>query len=558
MFDDRRGVRGKEASDTGAVWLCEVPARLTGVELAWLHKARESAASGGAVEGVPAHWENRADRRLVRQAEDRAMAAVAAQRAERELREIPVLDGDDDLPTGNMGFWDMMMRRYSARPMLPFHETNTARAGVLSLLVQGGGGPRIMGPPIGVDLWTDELFTWDPWGAYDAGLTTSPDLLVCGLRSNGKSFCTKVLACRAVGYGRRVIVQSDREGEWGRVARAIGGQVVSPGGGHYLNPLALAPKSPSMSVEEWRQEATASRLQAMKEFAAALDEDGRMPLDAEQTAMLGALVRSFDVGPMCLHDAVRRLADWDWVDREHMGIDGLHHDRTHAREVADSVCVVYANLVGEGSYAGAFDRESTITLDKDCPMIVFDTSGPAAKDPMMKRVYTSAISNWIDRLLQGRDGTRRIVVLEEAWDVLANPMLIKPLETRMRSAGHWGCSTWIVVHGMDDLENYGAAGSQHRNTVEALLRLIETRVIYKHQEQALDVLRRVIPDLTDDELALIPKLKVGSGIWRIGRDRRLIWPTASPFLYPHLDTSALRGGGQRPLSVEDIDDREQQ
>ncbi|EIJ24757.1 AAA-like domain protein [Bifidobacterium longum subsp. longum 2-2B] len=104
------------------------------------------------------------------------------------------------------------------------------------------------------------MWRFDSWATYDAPgvhgphMTTSPDVFICGLRGNGKSFAAKVMALREIEAGRHVIVQSDREGEWGRVANHVGGQVVSPGGGHYLNPFAL-PDRPSAGEDDlWRQE----------------------------------------------------------------------------------------------------------------------------------------------------------------------------------------------------------------------------------------------------------------------------------------------------------------
>ena len=105
-------------------------------------------------------------------------------------------------------------------------------------------------------------------------MTTSPDVFICGLRGNGKSFAAKVMALREIEAGRHVIVQSDREGEWGRVAAHVGGQVVSPGGGHYLNPFAL-PDRPSAGEDDlWRQEVLSGRKAAFMSLAEALREAG--------------------------------------------------------------------------------------------------------------------------------------------------------------------------------------------------------------------------------------------------------------------------------------------
>ena len=86
--------------------------------------------------------------------------------------------------------------------------------GVLTTFVAGSGAQLIPGPPIGVDALSRELFQFDCWGTYDVHMTTSPDLFFSGLRGQGKSYCAKVLAVREIGFGRNVIVQSDRQGEW--------------------------------------------------------------------------------------------------------------------------------------------------------------------------------------------------------------------------------------------------------------------------------------------------------------------------------------------------------
>ena len=138
-------------------------------------------------------------------------------------------------------------------------------------------------------------------------------------------------------------------------------------------------------------------------------------------------------------------------------------------------------------------------------MIVFDTSSPALNNEQLKRVFTAAVSSWIDRLLQGRDGRRRIVVDEEAWDLLSNARLVDSLQTRQRSAGHWGCATWLIVHG------------------------------------DIDMLSRLVPDLSEDERRVIPTLPQGLGVWRVGAEHpRMVRALAGPTLSALFDTSALR------------------
>ena len=455
-------------------------------------------------------------------------------------------DEEGMLPLGSSSPLDMITRDFNERPLIPWHQTSTGRAGVLTTFVAGSGAQLIPGPPIGVDALSRELFQFDCWGTYDVHMTTSPDLFFSGLRGQGKSYCAKVLAVREIGFGRNVIVQSDRQGEWKAIAQAIpGGQVVSPGKGSYLNPFAMPDSSHLKGDADrraFRQEVLSGRKSAMMALAEAVKEPDRpFPLDKNMLSLIDQLIASYDVGPMTLQDAVARLSDWDWVDSVYENIHGFEHYRDLAREKASEAARVFSPMVEGGTMSGMFDKESTITLDPAAPIIVFDTSGPVFQDPTLKRVYTAAVSSWIDRLLQARDGLRRIIVCEEAWDLLSNPQLVDSLQTRQRSAGHWGCATWLIVHGVADMTQVFTAGSGLRGKVEQLMNLMETKIIYRQGGENIPLLNQLIPDLSEDELEQIPRLAQGYGIWRIGHEHpRMILPIAGPMWARVFDTSSLR------------------
>lgn len=455
-------------------------------------------------------------------------------------------DEEGMLPLGSSSPLDMITRDFNERPLIPWHQTSTGRAGVLTTFVAGSGAQLIPGPPIGVDALSRELFQFDCWGTYDVHMTTSPDLFFSGLRGQGKSYCAKVLAVREIGFGRNVIVQSDRQGEWKAIAQAIpGGQVVSPGKGSYLNPFAMPDMSHVTSDEDrraLRQEVLSGRKSAMMALAEAVKEPDRpFPLDKDMLSLIDQLIASYDTGPMTLESAVARLSDWDWVDGVYKNIHGFEHYRDLAREKASEAARVFSPMVEGGTMSGMFDKESTITLDPAAPIIVFDTSGPVFQDPTLKRVYTAAVSSWIDRLLQARDGLRRIIVCEEAWDLLSNPQLVDSLQTRQRSAGHWGCATWLIVHGVADMTQVFTAGSGLRGKVEQLMNLMETKIIYRQGGENIPLLNQLIPDLSEDELEQIPRLAQGYGIWRVGHEHpRMILPIAGPMWARVFDTSSLR------------------
>ena len=520
------------------------PTRLSIPELDWLERARANA--GGTVKVPPHRW-TRHDSSAVDSARSELYSMASRQientkRARRERRR----DEEGVLPLGSASPMDMLTRDFNERPLIPWHQTSTGRAGVLTTFVAGSGAPLIPGPPIGIDALSRELFQFDCWGTYDAGLTTSPDLFFCGLRGQGKSYCAKTIAVREIGFGRRIIVQSDRQGEWKAIADAIpGGQVVSPGKGNYLNPFAMPDSSHLKGDADrraFRQEVLSGRKSAMMALAEAVKEPDRpFPLDKDMLSLIDQLIASYDVGPMTLEDAVRRLSDWDWVDGVYENIHGFEHYQDLARRKASEAARVFSPMVEGGTMSGMFDRESTITLDPAAPIIVFDTSGPVFQDPTLKRVYTAAVSSWIDRLLQARDGARRIIVCEEAWDLLGNPQLVDSLQTRQRSAGHWGCATWLIVHGVADMTQVFTQGSGLRGKVEQLMNLMETKIIYRQGGENITLLNQLVPDLSEDEIAQIPRLAQGYGIWRIGRSHpRMILPVAGPMWANVFDTSGLR------------------
>lgn len=164
-------------------------------------------------------------------------------------------------------------------------------------------------------------------------------MLISGLRGLGKSFLAKVMAVREIEYGRHVIVQSDRQGEWARVAGHVGEQVVAPGRGRVINPF----KPPGHRVAggeqaSWASEVMAARRKAITTIAEALSPDGRPVLDKDMGTIVDAVVASFGAGPMTLTALVDRLADWEWVGGHHREFRGFEFQESLlARRLAAAI-----------------------------------------------------------------------------------------------------------------------------------------------------------------------------------------------------------------------------
>ena len=120
---------------------------------------------------------------------------------------------------------------------LPPHRASSATlAGAYPFLTVE---PLLRGTYVGSDVLTGSPFCFDPWALYADGLLTNPNVLLAGVIGQGKSALAKSLAVRSIAAGRRVYVPGDPKGEWGAVATAVGGRVVSLGPGlpTRLNPL---------------------------------------------------------------------------------------------------------------------------------------------------------------------------------------------------------------------------------------------------------------------------------------------------------------------------------
>lgn len=447
--------------------------------------------------------------------------------------------GDDLLPRstgplralrGLMGFGGTGMLS------LPAHSTSTYRAGVLTPWL-ASGLTEFDGPLIGKENTTGTPFRFDAWSPARAGVATSPNGVVVGMMGSGKSMFLKTFAVREIGYGRHVIIMSDPKGEWVRVAKAVGGQTVSIGHGNIMNPLDIGRRPMGVDEEEWLLDGKSRRSVALSGLVSSLRE-GVPPSSAEQS-LLDAAAEDMCLGRMTATvTALVEALDGDWgASREVRGLNDLTRD-----QCCRSLILTLDKLV-HGALQGAFELESTVSVDPASPIIVFDTSGIDGNDTIKRSVYTAALSATIDSILTAKDGLYRLIIAEEGWEVLSNPLLVDAWDKRMRMTGDWACSNWMLLHELADLEKFGDPGSEQRKKIDGILTLSETKVIYKQSPSSLNYLSNLLPDLTDDERNVIPRLERGVGLFRVGdKVRTLVHPVVSRVAYPVFNTDAGRFG----------------
>ncbi len=472
----------------------------------------------------------RRDRRAARRQAAWLSREVARAHQGATARVDPGDDELDELPVGR--WWGHLGRGAMWGPAgvkVPMHETSTARVGVLTPFVARCTG-NITGPLIGVVADTGEPFRFDPWGAYHAHLVTSPGMVVFGLQGYGKSMCVKTLAVRTIAWGRKVIVASDPKGEWCAIALAAGGEVIriGPGTGTLINPLDEGVRPADTSEQEWARIVADRRGKALRSIARVL----AAPLGDEEQSVLDHVVTAMTTGTLA--PTITAL-----VDRLRTPPADLTGE--FEPQVLRRLSLVYGRLVS-GPLSGMFEHASNVALDPDCPMTVLDTSVTSHSAPEVRQLAAVCRAAWIDATLRSKDGYFRLVVHEEGWSELGDVQQVEAMNERLRMAGEWGCANVLVFHEYTDIDQFGDAGSAHRNQVAALISKSPIKVLYRQSVESMPAVRQALR-LNDDEDALLPRLQQGVGLWRIGDHQRdLVHPLVTPGAYELFNTDRGREG----------------
>ena len=424
----------------------------------------------------------------------------------------------------------MAGRSYRRLKLVPHRATSEVLAGAYPFLAEEGLGSA--GVMIGQDAWSGSAFCYDPWELYRQGALTNPNICLAGQIGRGKSTLAKSLATRCVAFGRRVYVPGDPKGEWTVVARAVGGQAVELGVGTSarLNPLDEGPRPSGLKDATWQARVRARRLGLLAALAEATLE---RPLRAtERTALDTALdnalttagsLRSTPVLPMVVDAMLAPDRPFAGSTVEQLRIDG--------REAAHAL----ARLV-RGDLAGLFDGPSTISFDPSLPMLSLDLSAISGSDTLIGLVMTCA-STWMEASLADPRGGQRLVVYDEAWRLLAQPVLLARMQAQWKLSRAWGLANLIVLHRLSDLEAVGDAGSEARGLAQGLLGDTATRILYNEPFDEAQAAGKVL-GLTSVEVAQLPELGRGEGLWRVNERAFVVRHICTPQELTVFDTDA--------------------
>ncbi len=387
---------------------------------------------------------------------------------------------------------------------VPAHEATTAQLAAAYPFAASASLPtsKVL---VGRDLLGGR-FVHDPFELYANGALTNPNLLVLGQIGRGKSALVKSYLYRQAAFGRRIVVL-DPKGEYGPLAAALGSEPIAlkPGGRLRLNPLGAATRMRDAGEADPAGPAR-RRLALCSALAAACLGRDLAPL--EHGALEEALsATSQGDGPPLLGAVVDALLapTPDAASRLRLGV-------TELRDGGRDLGLALRRLV-HGELAGMFDGPTTPGLDLGAAAVVLDLSALYTSSALGVLVACAAAAveaSW-------RDDTthKRLLVVDEAWAVLADPAVAGFVQSAWKLARAHGSANVAVVHRVSDLAASGDAGSRAARLADGLVADSETIVCYAQPHAEIPAAREAL-GLSDEEATLLPTLARGVALWRVG------------------------------------------
>lgn len=409
------------------------------------------------------------------------------------------------------------------RSRQPAHRVTTAHfQAAYPFVAEGGLGSR--GCYIGQDLYGG-AFCYDPWELYGRTLS-GPNMLVIGQIGFGKSSFVKSYVWRQLVFGRRAVML-DPKGENGALCAAVGVEPLrlEPGGAVRLNPLDPRVGDPERPPEQILQDQVGV-LTAV--IAASLNR----PLTPEERAACGsALTEAGEMqgGEPTLPGVVDALLHPSERAANHLATDVASLAR-NSREAA-----LELRRLCEGDLRGMFDGPTTGNIDLTAPLVCFDLSAVYQSEALGILMVCAAA--WLQRALARPEPTKRILVLDEAWVCLRNVAIARWLQASYKLARAYGVQNIAVVHRISDLTSAGHADSEQVALARGLLSDSETRVIYYQAPGDVAAARELLA-LTESEADLVPTLRRGQALWKVGTRSFLVQHRLGLHERPIVDTDA--------------------
>ncbi|MEV0324589.1 hypothetical protein ACIBKX_40355 [Streptomyces sp. NPDC050658] len=322
----------------------------------------------------------------------------------------------------------------------------------------------------------------------DAEILPSTNSIALGGLGSGKSTTAKIRARREIrdhdhqyvildSYGEQQHLQAE-EGEWARLTRDLGGQVIQAG------EFALNPCSP-LFTPEVREQLIRSLIAAVEPKALNQRTAHALQhaLNSPKSSTLSGLVDALQA-PEAGRYSARKLTDWG---------EGIVLALTHYTD---------------GALRGLFDGPNSGLPETDLPIISFDFTKLDKNSPAIPALM-AAITCWVEHVwLKQSTAIHRHLVLEEAWQILLSPATAELIQRLLKNSRKAALSLDVVMHTLSDLGDGRA---------KDLARLCEIAHVGRlGPKEAAKV--GALLSLPDWAVEKIGTLDPGQAVWKVGPD----------------------------------------
>jgi hypothetical protein len=189
-----------------------------------------------------------------------------------------------------------------------------------------------------------------------------------------------------------------------------------------------------------------------------------------------------------------------------------------------------------GDLRGMFDAATSPGISLHAPLVVLDLS--AVYHSAALGVIMTCAAAWLQAAVTGLEPTAGvIVVVDEAWAILANVGVARWLQSSWKLSRAWGVSNIAVLHRVSDLTSAGAVGSEQVGLAQGLLADSETRVVYAQPPGEVERAGELL-GLSSTEVELVPQLQRGVALWKVGTRSFLVQHRLSAMETAIIDTDA--------------------
>ncbi|MFR9722520.1 ATP-binding protein [Streptomyces sp. MS19] len=397
--------------------------------------------------------------------------------------------------------------------------TGQAQAVYLPTAAPGLGDSGVI---IGREVYSGKGYIYDPFRLYGQQLP-APHWLVLGESGNGKSALEKTYVLRQLRFRDRQVVVLDAQGEdgvgeWNLIAQQLG-----------ITPIRLDPM------------ATLDGNVRLNPLDPAITTTGQLAL--LRTIIEVALGRTLDERSGFALKVAHAYVNQTTVDRQPILTDIVERLRHPLPEAADAmnvhledvrawgldVALVLDRLV-DGDLRGMFDGPTTVGIDLDAPLIVFDLSH-IDRNSIAMPILMAIVGVWLEHTWIRPDRRKRIFLVEEAWHIINSPSVAQLFQRLLKFGRRLGLSFVAVVHHLSDVID-GAAAKE----AAAILKMASTRTVYAQKSDEARATGQVL-GLPRWAVEIIPTLTPGMAVWDVNGNVQVV---------KHLITEA-----ERPLVFTD-------